>query len=176
MKIHLITFLFSFLLFIPSFVSDGINNLILYPYSYKYMNAHVEAFKGAKEGLCKKDKDCYLLAKTIVYEARGEGLEGRRAVGFVVLNRMKHKRWPDTIEGVVKQPHQFSFWKDLHKQKKTTKEDWTKGFNTAYNVINGLVENPIELSNHYHSINVSPSWVKDMKFVVQLDNHKFYEY
>lgn len=55
-----------------------------------------------------KSEDLYLLAKIIHAEARGENLEGKIAVGAVVLNRVKDERFPDTIEEVILQPKQFS--------------------------------------------------------------------
>ena len=48
-----------------------------------------------------------LLASLIWLEARGEPFEGQVAVGAVVLNRVRHPAFPDTILGVVTQPGQF---------------------------------------------------------------------
>ena len=48
-----------------------------------------------------------LLAAIIHTEARGEPLIGQIAVGNVVLNRMRHSNFPDTIETVIRQPGQF---------------------------------------------------------------------
>jgi len=49
------------------------------------------------------------LAVTIYHEARGEDIEGQRYTAQVIINRMKHKRWPDSVCGVVRQKAQFSF-------------------------------------------------------------------
>lgn len=49
------------------------------------------------------------LAVTLYHEARGEDIEGQRYTAQVIINRMKHKRWPDTLCGVVRQKAQFSF-------------------------------------------------------------------
>ena len=43
------------------------------------------------------------LAKNIYFEARGENRTGQYAVGLVTLNRLKSKRFPNTICKVVKQ-------------------------------------------------------------------------
>lgn len=51
----------------------------------------------------------YLLASIIWLEARGEPFEGQVAVGAVVLNRVRHPDFPDTIAGVLMQPGQFPF-------------------------------------------------------------------
>ena len=52
--------------------------------------------------------DVYLLAKTIHAEARGEPYIGQVAVGAVVLNRVRHPDFPNSISGVVYQPWAFT--------------------------------------------------------------------
>lgn len=52
--------------------------------------------------------DVQLLAKVISAEARGESYEGQVAVGAVVLNRVAHPSFPDSISGVVYQAGAFS--------------------------------------------------------------------
>ena len=54
------------------------------------------------------NSDYYLLARIISAEARGEPYTGQVAVGAVVLNRVKHPSFPDTIAGVIYQPGAFS--------------------------------------------------------------------
>lgn len=52
--------------------------------------------------------DIELLAKVISAEARGESYEGQVAVGAVILNRVAHPSFPDSISGVVYQSGAFS--------------------------------------------------------------------
>ena len=52
--------------------------------------------------------DVNLLAKLIAAEARGESYKGQVAVGAVVLNRVDHASFPDTIAGVIYQRGAFS--------------------------------------------------------------------
>lgn len=52
--------------------------------------------------------DINLLANIISAEARGEPFEGQVAVGAVVLNRVEHPSFPDSIAGVVYQPGAFT--------------------------------------------------------------------
>lgn len=52
--------------------------------------------------------DITLLAKLIAAEARGESYTGQVAVGAVVLNRVSHPSFPDTIAGVIYQKGAFS--------------------------------------------------------------------
>ncbi len=52
-------------------------------------------------------EDIALLARLVFAEARGEPFEGQIAVAAVVLNRLKHPGFPDTVPGVIYQPRQF---------------------------------------------------------------------
>ena len=52
--------------------------------------------------------DYNLLARIISAEARGESYAGQVAVGAVILNRIEHPSFPDTVAGVVYQPGAFS--------------------------------------------------------------------
>ncbi len=52
--------------------------------------------------------DINLLARVISAEARGESYEGQVAVGAVVLNRIEHSSFPDTMSGVIYQSGAFS--------------------------------------------------------------------
>ncbi len=56
--------------------------------------------------------DAALLARLISAEARGEPYNGQVAVGAVVLNRMKHPSFPNTMSGVIYQPGAFSCMSD----------------------------------------------------------------
>lgn len=48
-----------------------------------------------------------LLARVIAAEAQGEPFEGQVAVGAVILNRIRSPEFPNTLSGVVHQPHAF---------------------------------------------------------------------
>lgn len=52
--------------------------------------------------------DVELLAKVISAEARGESYEGQVAVGAVILNRIAHPSFPDSLSGVIYQKGAFS--------------------------------------------------------------------
>ena len=46
---------------------------------------------------------------SIIYcEARGESYAGKKAVGIVVMNRVRSKEFPNTVKEVIYQPYQFS--------------------------------------------------------------------
>ena len=55
--------------------------------------------------------DLELMAACVEAEAGNQGLEGKRMVADVILNRVEDPDWPNTIEGVIKQRYQFStYW------------------------------------------------------------------
>ena len=54
------------------------------------------------------NSDYMLLARIISAESRGEPYEGQVAVGAVILNRIEHPSFPDTMSGVIYQPLAFS--------------------------------------------------------------------
>ena len=56
--------------------------------------------------------DVYLLARLISAEARGEPYQGQVAVGAVVLNRMDHPSFPNTLSGVIYQRGAFTCLSD----------------------------------------------------------------
>ncbi len=54
------------------------------------------------------ESNVYLLARIISAEARGEPYIGQVAVGAVVLNRIEHPSFPDTLSGVIYQDGAFT--------------------------------------------------------------------
>ena len=52
--------------------------------------------------------DAELIAKAVQAEAGNQDFEGRRLVAATVLNRVDSEVFPDTVEGVLYQPGQFS--------------------------------------------------------------------
>lgn len=50
----------------------------------------------------------YLMAQAIHGEARGESYIGQVAVGAVIMNRVRHPSFPNTIAGVIFQPGAFT--------------------------------------------------------------------
>lgn len=57
-------------------------------------------------------EDAQLLMKIAMAEAEGEGIKGKAMIMAVVLNRVKSKKFPDTIKKVIFQKKQFSSIKD----------------------------------------------------------------
>lgn len=70
-------------------------------------NSNIKDISLAQSG-GSQTSDLQLLARAINGEARGESYEGQVAVGAVILNRVKHSDFPNTIAGVIYQPGAFT--------------------------------------------------------------------
>ena len=53
------------------------------------------------------ESDLDLIARVITHESGNQSLQGKMAVGNVILNRVADGRFPDTISGVIYQKNQF---------------------------------------------------------------------
>lgn len=52
-------------------------------------------------------KQLRLMSSIIYSEANGECFAGKKAVGIVIMNRIKSGSFPNSLEGVIYQPYQF---------------------------------------------------------------------
>ena len=55
-----------------------------------------------------EEEDLYWLSRIISAESKGESMEGKIAVGNVVLNRVAHPDFPDTVKAVIFEEGQFT--------------------------------------------------------------------
>lgn len=126
-----------------------------------------------KAFLCKQWRECEVLQEAIVYESRNQSIRGQRMVAKVILNRVEHPHWPDTVEGVVYEPKQFSYVENMHLQKTPSKKDWTTAGKVAYNVLHGIIDVDTQ-ATFYHTKQVKPHWAKNKEVVAVVDSHIFY--
>lgn len=56
------------------------------------------------------DYERRLIAQVVYAEAGNQDLTGKRLVAACILNRVDSGLWPNTIEGVIFQPNQFTTW------------------------------------------------------------------
>lgn len=64
-------------------------------------SVEVTAGDGAPAAPAYSEDDLYWLARIISAESRGEPMEGKLAVGSVVLNRVASREFPNTVRGVI---------------------------------------------------------------------------
>ena len=70
-------------------------------------------YAGIINSLTPYDKE--LICRISYLEAGNQCIEGQRAVIEVILNRVVSPKWPNTVEGVLSAPRQFSTWKNKDK-------------------------------------------------------------
>lgn len=127
------------------------------------------------------EDDIDALARTLWGEARGEGEAGMRAVAMVIVNRKNDRRWPNTLEGVCKQPAQFSCWNlgDPNRAKLLAVDERDPHFATAKAVAteaaHGRLLDETGGANHYHTHSVHPNWSKNRTPTMKLGNHRFFK-
>lgn len=59
------------------------------------------------------------LATAIHNEARGESVAGKKAIAHVIMNRVKHKEFPNTVNDVIAQRGQFQWYHNKKLRSKT---------------------------------------------------------
>ena len=133
--------------------------------------------------------EMWCLAQNIYYEARGSNRADRMAVADVVINRVQHTYYPNTICGVVQQGKQYASGAMIRNKCQFSwycdgKSDWPKDIDAwveaqqiAYNMIafqdaRGITEG----ATHYHADYVKPSWAKDFHLVGRIGVHIFYRW
>ena len=66
-----------------------------------------------------------LMARCMEAEAGNQGYEGKRLVAAVILNRVEHPDFPDTVRGVITQKYAFSsYWNGAMDRAEPTEETW----------------------------------------------------
>ncbi len=122
------------------------------------------------------------LATAIYYEAASESAAGQSAVAQVVLNRVAHSAWPNTVCGVVFQGStrqtgcQFSFTCDGSLARRPSRGGWERASRIARAALAGAVYEPVGLSTHYHTLAVSPYWAPSLARTTVIGAHVFYRW
>ncbi len=122
------------------------------------------------------------MTAAIYYEARSEPDAGQRAVAQVVLNRVAHPSYPNTVCGVVYQGSQrrtgcqFSFTCDGSLARIPNPMFWLRAENVARAALSGYVYGPVGLATHYHTIAIHPYWAPSLSHVGTIGAHRFYRF
>lgn len=147
--------------------------------SLKYLDSLKESKESKKKNKVKKSEsntysnnDKYLLAKISMSEAGGEDLYGKMLVVRVILNRVKSKKFPNTIEQVIYQNGQFS---PISDGRFNSVEPSKECYEAIDNVINkgwddsqgALYFESCALSNNWHS--------RNLHYLFAHGGHRFYK-
>lgn len=116
------------------------------------------------------DSDIQLLARAINGEARGEPYEGQVAVGAVILNRVRHSSFPNTIAGVIYQPGAFTAVADG--QINVPIDENSTVYKAARDALNGW--DPTNGCIYYFNPDTATnSWIWSRPLVKVIGKHRF---
>ena len=122
------------------------------------------------------------LTMAIYYEAATQSDDGQRAVAQVVLNRVAHPSFPNTVCGVVFEGSergtgcQFTFACDGSLARKPMAFWWDRADKVAREALAGAVYAPVGLATHYHTVDVHPYWDSSMQLVTTIGAHEFFRW
>jgi len=109
-----------------------------------------------------------LLARVISAEARGESYKGQVAVGAVILNRVAHSSFPDSVSGVVYQSGAFDCMYDGQINQKVV----DSAYKAAQDAINGWDPSGGAIY-YYNPKTAKSSWIKKRPIITTIGNHVF---
>jgi hypothetical protein len=122
------------------------------------------------------------LTAAIYYEAATEPDAGQQGVAQVILNRVRHPAFPNTVCGVVYQGSertsgcQFSFACDGSMARVPSRAYWLRAMRVAAAALAGRVFAPVGLATHYHTYAVTPAWNRSMVMTAAIGAHFFHRW
>jgi spore germination cell wall hydrolase CwlJ-like protein len=122
------------------------------------------------------------LTSAIYYEAGQESADGQRAVAQVVLNRVRHPAFPNSICGVVYEGStrvtgcQFTFTCDGSMTYRPVPALWNRAKQIAAEMLAGRVYAPVGHATHYHAYYVVPYWASSLVKTTVEGAHIFYRW
>ena len=123
------------------------------------------------------------LTAAIYYEAANESDAGQQAVAQVVLNRLRHPAYPDTVCDVVYQGTergdrlcQFSFACDGSMARVPAAASWARASRAARAALAGAVYAPVGNATFYHTLAVNPVWNRSLTRAAVIGAHIFYRW
>ena len=112
--------------------------------------------------------DAALLARLISAESRGESYEGQVAVGAVVMNRIAHPSFPNTMSGVIYQKGAFSCLDDGQFDQPVAQS----AYQAARDAMNGY--DPTGGAIYYFNPATATSkWIWSRPLIVEIGSHRF---
>lgn len=121
------------------------------------------------------------LTTAIYYEAASEPDDGQAAVAQVILNRVRHPTFPNTVCGVIYQGSdrkgcQFSYACDGAMARKPSATGWNRARRAADLALSGRVFAPVGMATHYHTYAVTPYWNKSLVMTGVYGAHFFHRW
>ena len=122
------------------------------------------------------------LTAAVYYEAGSEPPDGQRAVAQVVLNRVRHPAYPNSVCAVVFEGSeratgcQFTFTCDGAMRRVPSAAGWARARKVAEAALGGKVYAPVGYATHYHTNWVVPYWSGSLVKVANVGTHIFYRW
>ncbi len=114
--------------------------------------------------------DLQLLARAVNGEARGEPYAGQVAVAAVILNRVRHSSFPNTIAGVIYQPGAFTAVSDG--QINVAISSGSTVLKACQDAMNGW--DPSGGAIYYFNPDTATNaWIWSRELIVQIGKHRF---
>ena len=114
--------------------------------------------------------DLQLMARAVNGEARGEPYTGQVAVAAVILNRVNHSSFPNTIAGVIYQPGAFTAVADG--QINAPISEGSTVYKACRDAMNGW--DPSGGAIYYFNPDTATSsWIWTRQLIVQIGKHRF---
>jgi len=120
------------------------------------------------------------LSRTIYWEAKGEAGVGMESIANVVMNRLGHEGFPDTICEVVKQGReqgscQFSWWCDGRSDDAEEEKAYAIAKEIARKALNRQLADRTGGAMYFHQRQQSPDWSEEYIRTVTVGEHVFYK-
>ena len=120
------------------------------------------------------------ISRTIYWEARGEGATGMEAIANVVMNRLGHEGFPNTICEVVMQGSeqgacQFSWWCDGRSDDAEEDQSYTIAKEIARKALNRQLTDRTGGAMYFHQRKVTPGWSAEYIKTVEIGEFVFYK-
>ena len=112
--------------------------------------------------------DVALLAKVISAEARGEPYDGQVAVGAVILNRIAHPSFPNTLAGVVYEPGAFTCMVDGQIDQPIA----SSAYQAARDALNGADPSG-GASYYFNPVTATSAWIWSRPLLTVIGKHRF---
>ena len=109
-----------------------------------------------------------LLARLISAEARGEPYSGQVAVGAVVLNRIKHPSFPNTLSGVIYQSGAFTCISDGQFNQQVAES----AYRAARDALNGVDPSGGAIY-YFNPSTATSSWIWSRPLITVIGKHRF---
>jgi spore germination cell wall hydrolase CwlJ-like protein len=120
------------------------------------------------------------LSRTIYWEARGEGAASMEAIASVVMNRLGHEGFPNTICEVVMQGReqracQFSWWCDGRSDDAKEDESYAIAKEIARKALNRQLTDRTGGALYFHMRRAAPGWSTKYIKTVEVGKFVFYK-